>query len=83
MEDELYINIAKLPLEDRRDFNKRLVNILNDRYSSFIYGGVEGKEYADPPEQKKYRIKENLYNEMFRKISPPRMIARNLEFNMN
>jgi hypothetical protein len=54
-----------LSSEKRSCFFNRLYNILNDRYNSFVYGGISTKEYANPPKEKIEIAEEKLYDEMF------------------
>lgn len=63
--------LCSLSKEERNYFNKRFMDVLNDKYSCFVYGGVNRKEYANPPKEKIEKIKLNLYQEMFENIIPP------------
>jgi len=72
-----------LSREERNYFNKRLMDVLNDKYSCFVYGGVNRKEYANPPKEKIEKIKLNLYQEMFEDIIPPPKILVELTNSNN
>jgi hypothetical protein len=66
--------ICSLSKEKRCYFNKRLMEVLNDKYSCFVYGGINRKEYASLSQDKIEKVKINLYKEMFEKITPPARI---------
>lgn len=59
------------------------MDVLNDKYSCFVYGGVNRKEYANPPKEKIEKIKLNLYQEMFEDIIPPPKILVELTNSNN
>lgn len=71
---DLENKINSLPARDKCLFYKRFTDLLNDRYSCYVYGGVTSKEYATLPKEKLKRIVINLYNEMFERIKPPMRI---------
>ncbi len=75
--------LCSLSREERNYFNKRLMDVLNDKYSCFVYGGVNRKEYANPPKEKIEKIKLNLYQEMFEDIIPPPKILVELTNSNN
>jgi hypothetical protein len=74
MKEGLAKRLDSLPLEKKNCFLCRLYNILNDRYNSFVYGGISDKEYPDPPKAKKEKVEEVLYAEMFENKPMPSFI---------
>ena len=71
MDNDLLSRLDSLSNKERHLFYKRLTEVLNDRYSCFVYGGMNNFEYATMPKNKLERIKINLYNHMFENINPP------------
>jgi len=59
MDNYLLPRLDSLSDEERHLFYKRLTDILNDRYSCFVYGGMNNFEYATMPKNKLERIKIN------------------------
>ncbi len=74
MDNSLLARLGSLSYKERYLFYKRLNDILNDRYSCFVYGGMNNDEYATMPKNKLERLEVNLYNHMFEKINPPMRI---------
>lgn len=65
MNKNLSDKLNSLSPKEKSIFYTKLMNILNDRYSCFAYGGVNDKEYSDLPEEKLEKIKERVYEETF------------------
>lgn len=65
MDKKLSERLNSLPLKERRRFYKRLMDVLNDRYSSFVYGGISRKEYSTLPSDKVERVEKIIYQELF------------------
>ena len=65
MDKKLSERLNSLPLKERRRFYRRLMDVLNDRYSSFVYGGISKKEYATLPKEKVERVENIIYQELF------------------
>ncbi len=74
LESNLTIKLRSLTKRELYDFSRRFMDVLNDKYSCFVYGGINGKDYADITPDKVQKIKINLYNEMFENITPPSKI---------
>ncbi len=74
MDNSLLARLGSLSDKERYLFYKRLTDILNDRYSCFVYGGMNDLEYATMPKKKLERLEVNVYNHMFEKINPPMRI---------
>lgn len=61
--NELSDKISSLQKEQQKVIYTRLIDILEDRFSSLLYGGITSKEFPDPPAEKVEKIKERLYLE--------------------
>jgi hypothetical protein len=82
MNNNLSDKLNSLSPKERYCFFKRLNNVLNDRYSCFVYGGTNNNEYSSMPKEKIEEIKNNLYEEMFNHLIPPsKMIVEFVEFS--
>jgi hypothetical protein len=64
LEENLSDKINSLSEKNMMLFYERLYDILEDRFSSLIYGGITKKEYSNPPRDKIEKIKEKLYLEI-------------------
>jgi hypothetical protein len=64
MEEELCNKLNSLPSKDRISYSRKLTEVLNDSYSSFIYGGISNKEYTILPKEKVEIVEKRLYEEM-------------------
>lgn len=62
--NELSDKIISLQENQQKVFYERLLDVLEDRYSSLIYGGITSKEFPNPPKEKVEKIKEKLYLEI-------------------
>lgn len=71
MDNSLLARLGSLSEKERHLFYTRLTNILNDKYSCFIYGGMNNLEYATMPKDKLEILEINLYNHMFNNLEPP------------
>ena len=71
MDNSLLARLSSLSEKERHLFYTRLTNILNDKYSCFIYGGMNSSEYATMPKDKLELLEINLYNHMFNNLEPP------------
>jgi hypothetical protein len=70
MKKELCDKIDSLSGPDTIKYYRRLNNVLNDRYSSFLYGGMDNKDYANFSVDKSAHdkleiIEQKVYEEMF------------------
>ncbi|MFH1503268.1 MAG: hypothetical protein ABIE36_01270 [Candidatus Diapherotrites archaeon] len=65
MKEGLKEKIKLLSLSDVNDYYDRLYNILNDRYSFSVYGGINKKDYATLPKNSVEWVEQILYWEMF------------------
>jgi len=61
---ELSNKISSLQENQQKVFYARLLDVLEDRYTSLIYGGITSKEFPNPPAEKVEIIKEILYSEI-------------------
>lgn len=61
---ELSNKISSLQEDQQNVLYTRLRDILEDRYTSLIYGGITSKEFPNPPAEKVEIIKEILYSEI-------------------
>jgi len=64
MDSNLCGKISALSPQDQNCFYKRLCDILNDRYSSLMYG-MTSKDFNILPKKKVESVEEKLYKEMF------------------
>lgn len=71
MDNSLLARLSSLSEKERHLFYRRLTEVLNDKYSCFIYGGMNNQDYANIPKDKLERLETNLYNNMFEKVAPP------------
>jgi len=71
MDNSLLARLGSLSEKERHLFYTRLTNILNDKYSCFIYGGMNNLEYATMPKDKLEILEIYLYNHMFKNLEPP------------
>lgn len=62
--NELSNKINSLQEDQQKAFYDRLLDVLEDRYTSLIYGGITSKEFPDPPTEKVETIKGVLYLEI-------------------
>jgi hypothetical protein len=60
---ELSNKISSLQENQQKVFYARLLDVLEDRYTSLIYGGITSKEFPNPPAEKVEIIKEILYSD--------------------
>lgn len=74
MDNSLLARLGSLSDKERYLFYKRLANVLNDKYSCFLYGGMNNNDYANIPKDKLQILEINLYNHMFEKVDPPMRI---------
>jgi hypothetical protein len=65
MKKDLCDKINSLSSKDVRNYYIRLHSILNDSYSSFLYGGMNKEEYSSLPKEKVELAEEKLFKEMF------------------
>lgn len=81
--EDLWERTSSLSIEERKQYSHELYKILNDRDLSYLYGGMNNKEYAKLPLDKVIIAAENLYNERFLFIIPPRKFLDNCIFFSN
>lgn len=63
---ELSNKISSLQEDKQKVFYSRLLDVLEDRHSSLLYGGITSKEFPNPPAEKIETIKERLYFEILK-----------------
>lgn len=68
MNSNLCSKIVTLSPQNQNCFYKSLYDILNDRYSSLMYG-MKSKDYNILPKEKVESVEEKLYKEMFENIN--------------
>ncbi len=71
MDNSLLARLGSLSEKERHLFYTRLTNVVNDKYSCFIYGGMNNLEYATMPKDKLEILEINLYNHIFNNLKPP------------
>lgn len=83
MKKELYIKLNTLSQREKSFFYKRLMSVLNDRYSCFAYGGMTDEEYSNLPLGKLEKIEEKVYEEMFNHLMPKKVCSLNFHYFSN